>query len=71
MQPILINDYAMSLPPGSTKHEEFIIVTDGTVRGVELAKKLGVKTAFATDLICDPVAAEKHGKMPAKLKQKH
>jgi imidazolonepropionase-like amidohydrolase len=69
MQPILNDEDAMAFPPGSSQEKKFLQVTDGTVKGIQLAKKLGVKTAFGTDLIFDPVAAEKQGKMLAKLKQ--
>lgn len=34
-----------------------------------MAKKIGVKVAFGTDMLFDPAAAEKQGKMLAKLKR--
>jgi len=69
MQPILNDEDAMVFPPGSSQEKKFLEVTNGTIEGIKMAKRLGVKTAFGTDVIFDPVAAEKHGKMLAKLKQ--
>jgi len=69
MQPILNDEDSMAFPPGSSQEKKYFHVTDGTVQGIQLAKKLGVKTAFGTDLIFDPVMAKKQGKMLAKLKQ--
>ena len=47
---------------------KWIAVTDGTGRNYEAAKKMGVKIAFGTDMLFDPVAASKQGKMVVKLK---
>jgi imidazolonepropionase-like amidohydrolase len=51
--------------PASTA--KWIEATDGTGRNYEAAKKKGVKIAFGTDMLFDPVAASKQGKMVVKL----
>jgi imidazolonepropionase-like amidohydrolase len=58
MQPILNDEDAMVFPPGSSQEKKFLEVTNGTIEGIKMAKRLGVKTAFGTDLIFDPVAAK-------------
>ena len=45
----------------------WIQATDGTGRNYEAAKKKGVEIAFGTDMLFDPVAASKQGKMVVKL----
>ena len=52
--------------PASTA--KWIVATDGTGRNYEAAKKMGVKIAFGTDMLFDPAAAAKQGKMVTKLK---
>jgi imidazolonepropionase-like amidohydrolase len=52
--------------PASTA--KWIVVTDGTGRNYEAAKAMGVKIAFGTDMLFDPAAAAKQGKMVTKLK---
>jgi len=64
MQPILNDEDAISFPPGSAQQEKFIKVTNGTVNGNELAKKLGLKTAFGTDLIFDPIEVSLYQLVP-------
>jgi len=49
--------------------QKWIEVTSGTDKVYKLAKEMGVKIAFGTDMLFDPVAAEKQGKMLAKLKR--
>jgi len=53
--------------PASTA--KWIEATDGTSRNYEAAKKMGVKIAFGTDMLFDPVAASKQGKMVTKLQK--
>ena len=48
--------------------EKWIVDTDGTGRNYEAAKKMGVKISFGTDMLFDPAAAAKQGKMVTKLK---
>ena len=69
MQPILNDEDAIPFPEGSFQQEKFIQVTDGTSRGIELAKKHGVKVAFGTDCLFDPELARKQGKLLAKMKR--
>ena len=69
MQPILNDEDAIPFPEGSFQQEKFIQVTDGTSRGIELAKKHGVKVAFGTDCLFDPELARKQGKLLAKLQR--
>jgi imidazolonepropionase-like amidohydrolase len=69
MQPILNDEDAIPFPEGSFQQEKFIQVTDGTSRGIELAKKYGVKVAFGTDCLFDPELARKQGKLLAKLQR--
>jgi imidazolonepropionase-like amidohydrolase len=47
---------------------KWIEVTDGTGRNYEAAKAMGVKIAFGTDMLFDPAAAARQGKMVTKLK---
>ena len=67
LQPLLNDEDALQFPnPESTrKYEE---VTRGTDRVYTTAKELGVKMAFGTEMLFDPAAAAKQGKMLAKLK---
>ncbi len=66
IQPILNDEDAFSFSdPESTR--KWIEVTDGTNKIYPLAKKLGVKMAFGTDMLFDPATAEKQGKFLAKL----
>jgi imidazolonepropionase-like amidohydrolase len=52
--------------PASTA--KWIVATDGTGRNYEAAKAMGVKIAFGTDMLFDPAAAARQGKMVTKLK---
>jgi imidazolonepropionase-like amidohydrolase len=67
-QPLLNDEDALKFDnPVSTA--KFIEVTDGTAANYKLAKKMGVKIAFGTDMLFDPSAAAKQGKMLSKLKE--
>ena len=68
MQPIFNDEDAIPFPPGSPNEAKFKNVTDGTARGIELAKKYGIKMAFGTDILFDPKLAARQGKFIAKLK---
>ena len=69
MQPILNDEDAIPFPEGSANQAKFVEVTNGTITGIELAQKYGLKTAFGTDVLFDPALAKKQGKMLAKLKR--
>ena len=69
MQPILNDEDAIPFQEGSPQHEKFVQVTDGTSRGIALAKKHGVKVAFGTDCLFDAKLAKKQGKLLAKLQR--
>lgn len=67
-QPILNDEDALKFEnAASTK--KFIEATDGTDRTYKMAKEIGVKIAFGTDLLFDPASASRQGKMLAKLKR--
>jgi imidazolonepropionase-like amidohydrolase len=67
-QPLLNDEDALKFDnPVSTA--KFIEVTDGTAANYKLAKEMGVKIAFGTDMLFDPSAAAKQGKMLSKLKE--
>jgi len=68
MQPIFNDEDAIPFPKGSPNQAKFERVADGTARGIELAKKYGVKIAFGTDVLFDPELAAKQGKLLTKLK---
>jgi len=66
IQPLLNDEDAFTFDdPVST--EKWIRVTDATNTIYPLAKKIGVKIAFGTDMLFDPETAEKQGKFLAKL----
>jgi imidazolonepropionase-like amidohydrolase len=68
VQPIINDEDAIQFDdPVSTK--KFIEVTEGTDRVIGLAKKMGVKIAFGTDMLFDPVLARKQGAFVAKMKR--
>ena len=67
-QPILNDEDALKFEnPIST--QKFIEATDGTDRTYRMAKEIGVKIAFGTDLLFDPASASRQGKMLAKLQR--
>jgi len=68
VQPIINDEDAIQFDdPVST--QKFIEVTEGTDRVIGLAKDLGVKTAWGTDMLFDPVLARKQGDFVAKMKR--
>lgn len=67
LQPLLNDEDALKFDTQNST-DKFIEVTAGTDKIYRLAKKVGVKIAFGTDMLFDPAAAEKQGKMLAKLK---
>ncbi|MCE8527592.1 amidohydrolase family protein [Ruegeria pomeroyi] len=63
----LINDedaFTFNDPASAAK---WIEATDGTDRVIPLAKEIGVKMAFGTDMLFDPATAAKQGKFLAKM----
>lgn len=68
LQPLLNDEDALKFdnPYSTAKYQA---VTKGTDKVYTSAKKIGVKIAFGTDMLFDPAAAEKQGKMLAKLKR--
>ena len=68
VQPILNDEDAIQFNnPDST--QKFIEVTKGTDRVIALAKKLGVKMAWGSDMLFDPALAGKQGAFVAKMKR--
>lgn len=68
VQPIINDEDAIQFDdPISTK--KFIQVTEGTDRVIGLAKKMGVKMAWGTDMLFDPVLARQQGAFVAKMKR--
>ena len=65
-QPILDDEDGLKFENPISTHK-FKEVTDGTDRNYKLAKEVGVKIAFGTDLLFDPASAAKQGKMLAKM----
>ena len=68
IQPLLNDEDAFEFAD-PVSNQKFINVTEGTVKVYELAKKLGVKIAFGTDMLFDPETAAKQGKFLTKLKR--
>jgi imidazolonepropionase-like amidohydrolase len=68
IQPLLNDEDALKFDnPYSTA--KFEAVTQGTDKIYKSAKKIGVNIAFGTDALFDPAAADKQGKLLAKLKR--
>jgi imidazolonepropionase-like amidohydrolase len=67
-QPILDDEDGLTFedPVATAKFKK---VTEGTSRNYEQAKQMGVKIAFGTDLLFNPEASAKQGKMLAKMKR--
>ncbi|MCU9840424.1 amidohydrolase family protein [Ruegeria sp. WL0004] len=66
-QPILNDETALAFDdPVSTA--KFLQVTDGTEKVYQLAKEIGVKIAFGTDMLFDPKTAESQTQFLTKLK---
>ena len=68
IQPLLNDEDALKFDSPYSQ-AKFEAVTSGTDEIYKTAKKVGVKIAFGTDMLFDPVAAEKQGKMLSKLKR--
>lgn len=68
IQPLLNDEDALKFDSPDSQ-AKFEAVTSGTDEIYKTAKKVGVKIAFGTDMLFDPVAAEKQGKMLSKLKR--
>ena len=66
IQPLLNDEDALKFDNPYSQHK-FEMVTEGTDRTYKAAKRIGVKVAFGTDMLFDPIAAEKQGKMLSKL----
>ena len=64
----LIDDEDRLVFDNPASNAKWIVATDGTGRNYEAAKKMGVKIAFGTDMLFDPAAAARQGKMVTKLK---
>src|SRR5215813_12917381 len=54
IQPFLMDEDAIPTAPGSENERKYQQVVDGTARAYTLAKTLGVKTAFGTDIQFNP-----------------
>jgi len=67
IQPLLNDEDAFDFPDPD-RHAKWIQTTDGTEHAYKTAKKLGVKTAFGTDIVWTPGLDVKQGKFLAKLK---
>lgn len=66
VQPLLDDEDRFTFDdPFST--QKWIQVTDGTGKVIKMAKEIGVKIAFGTDMLFDPATAEKQGKFLAKM----
>lgn len=68
IQPLL-NDEDAFIFDNPVSTAKWIAVTDGTDAIYTKAKELGVKIAFGSDMLFDPVAAEKQGAFLAKLQR--
>jgi len=68
IQPLLNDEDAFDFPDPD-RHAKWIQTTDGTDHAYKTAKKLGVKTAFGTDIVWTPGLDVKEGKFLAKLKR--
>ncbi|MCV2889458.1 metal-dependent hydrolase family protein [Ruegeria aquimaris] len=66
VQPLIDDEDAFTFnnPASAAK---WIEATDGTDRVIPLAKEIGVKMAFGTDMLFDPATAAKQGKFLAKM----
>jgi imidazolonepropionase-like amidohydrolase len=67
LQPFLDDADAIPFPEGSPNRRKQIIMTRGTDKAYELAKKHKVKTAFGTDTLFDAKLATRQGVQLAKL----
>lgn len=69
MQPFLDDDDAIPFPAGSANRQKQIEMTGGTDTAYALAKKHGIKLAWGTDTLFDPVLATRQGKQLAKMQR--
>jgi imidazolonepropionase-like amidohydrolase len=69
MQPFLDDEDAIPFPAGSANRAKQLEMTSGTDTAYKLAKKHGVKLAWGTDTLFDPVLAVKQGKQLAKMQR--
>ncbi|MBY6223790.1 metal-dependent hydrolase family protein [Ferrimonas balearica] len=68
VQPLINDEDAFTFDdPFST--QKWIQVTDGTDRVIKLAKEIGVRMAWGTDMLFDPATAAKQGKFVVKMER--
>jgi imidazolonepropionase-like amidohydrolase len=68
VQPLINDEDAFTFnDPASTA--KWIEATDGTDKVIQMAKEIGVKMAFGTDMLFDPALAGKQGKFLAKMQR--
>ena len=67
LQPFLDDEDAIPYPEGSPSRAKQLEVAAGTDRAYELAIQYGLKLAWGTDTLFDPVLAAKQGKQLAKM----
>ena len=68
MQPLLDDEDGFSFDD-PVSQQKWVDATDGTDRVYRLAKEIGVKVAFGTDILFDPALAERQGAFLAKLQR--
>ena len=69
MQPFLDDEDAIPFPEGSANRRKQLEMTSGTDTAYKLAKKHGIRLAWGTDTLFDPVLATKQGKQLAKMQR--
>jgi imidazolonepropionase-like amidohydrolase len=69
MQPFLDDEDATPFPAGSVNRQKQIEMTGGTDTAYALAKKHGIKLAWGTDTLFDPVLATRQGKQLVKMQR--
>jgi imidazolonepropionase-like amidohydrolase len=67
LQPFLDDEDAIPYPEGTPNRAKQLDVAAGTDRAYELAIQYGLKLAWGTDTLFDPVLATKQGKQLAKM----
>jgi imidazolonepropionase-like amidohydrolase len=67
LQPFLDDEDAIPYPEGSPNRAKQLDVAAGTVRAYDLAIQYGLKLAWGTDTLFDPVLTAKQGKQLAKM----
>ena len=67
LQPFLDDEDAIPYPEGSPNRAKLLDVAAGTDKAYELAMQYGIKLAWGTDTLFDPVLATKQGKQLAKM----